>query len=373
MISADKLTEEQWLEIENILPDREKKIGKCMLNLGSLKKKYTENKVLKVFGEKFFLNEIKGKFKKRFFNEEKKMKNETSKASKAKEGKKAKGNKKGKNSIYYNHIKNKSKTDVLEKLKSLLETDQVDSLLVQKNFGFSSDILEIKIMSFFVYSSLCSNEKNEIYEVIISMGKVLENYKNFKGLLTVPDEETGQTEGEVSETLIKLSFIYLNHLKKRCEYSVKTVFHLYPNLIYQSKFHDYFQIIDIQPFPSQTEMIEIIKKSFDGKGNSNGLLLFYRTLVGSGKTSTCIALASLVISLRKEFPEKYGDLTLIFCCGVPNVRIQVGQMVFNSIDYEKDFSFAVGSSGFKQGHRVINHFSCKNAGSYQIIKKLILF
>ena len=58
-------------------------------------------------------------------------------------------------------------------------------------------------------------------------------------------------------------------------------------------------------------------------------LIFYKTMIRSGKTTTSISLATLVNELKHLDPKKYELLQLVYCCVIKSVRAQVGRLAYN--------------------------------------------
>lgn len=78
----------------------------------------------------------------------------------------------------------------------------------------------------------------------------------------------------------------------------------YPKLPYFNSYDRFFPTLDIKPYPSQMELMQAVKKSLDENDRfSNPILIFYKTMLGSGKTSASIALSQFIKEIKKANPE----------------------------------------------------------------------
>lgn len=362
---ANKLTQEEWREIEIECNEFELRVIKIMLDSSSLYPISSQDQLkIEVLGESLYQELLHEKVLKHFFSEEAEKLKENKKEEKQKKEKgkgKAKkgGQKKGKNDIYEKFIKNEKKKKIEELFLDTLKASP-ESLFRQKNFGFSSCILEIKFISFLVLYKLLKDKEEWVYEIIIGLKKCLISYENYKGKLHYDEKNLGASEA-VAETLIGLVKSFLDSIIEMNVFSMRITFIRYPKLIYHTIFDKYFQNIQLKPYASQKEILKILrnycKKKENRLNNPQGMLVFYKAMIGSGKTTVCVALSSMVNNLRIEYPMEYENLQVIFCCGLTQIRIQVGQLLFNALNYEK-ISFAIASSEEKA---VIlrRHFSCK--------------
>ena len=57
--------------------------------------------------------------------------------------------------------------------------------------------------------------------------------------------------------------------------------------------------------------------------NSDETMICYKSMISSGKTTVCIALAQYARSLRLLNPVKYENLTILYCCSLETVCTQV--------------------------------------------------
>lgn len=367
MIRTQKLTQEEWEEIEVDLTDFEQRVCSLMLKAGCLydPKDIGEKKLkLEVLGEDLFQELLNSKVKKYFFSE----KIEKSSDSKAKKGSKKEkpeknekkgGNKKGKNVLYENFMKAEKRKKVEDLFIDMIKANN-DALFRQKNFGFSSNILEFKLISFMCLAKIYKDREDWLYEIIIGLKKCLQVYESFKGPLFF-DEKGTKLDVNVSITLIQYIKEFLDSLIEMNVFSMKITFVRYPKLLYHTIFDSFFENIQVKPYRSQREVIQALRNYYHDNRNSNtprGLLIFYKAMIGSGKTTVSLALASMIKQLREK-DENYKNTSVIFCCGLTQIRVQVGQLAYNSLEFDK-VTFAVATM-WSDGTTFVqrNHFSCK--------------
>ena len=150
-------------------------------------------------------------------------------------------------------------------------------------------------------------------------------------------------------------------LKDYYHYSNTNVIIRYPKLVYYTGYDKYFPTLDVKPYDSQIEFIEGVKSAFNQKGSiSQPTLLFYRTMIGSGKTSASLALSQLIKEC-KLIDNKNKNLQVLYSCLIGSVRVQVGRYCYNK---KQKFALAAMEQSIKDNNyyypRVINSWSCKN-------------
>jgi len=87
--------------------------------------------------------------------------------------------------------------------------------------------------------------------------------------------------------------------------------------------------MDIKPYVSQIQYIQAVKSAFNEKGSiAKPTVIFYRTMIGSGKTSGVLALSQLVNEC-KLLDNKNNNLQIIYSCLIGSVRVQVGRYCYS--------------------------------------------
>ena len=143
---------------------------------------------------------------------------------------------------------------------------------------------------------------------------------------------------KVSPTLILDMKLCIKGLKEYYNYTNKKIIINYPKLVYYTNYDQYFPTLDIKPYDSQIQFIQAVKKSLDAKkALDKPTLIFYKTMIGSGKTSASLALSQLIKD-AKTADAKNSKYQLVYSCLIGSVRIQVGRYAYN-----KDQKFALGA------------------------------
>lgn len=109
-------------------------------------------------------------------------------------------------------------------------------------------------------------------------------------------------------------------------YNIKKVINKYPKLVYYTEYDKYFPTLDIKPYNSQIEFVKLIKDSLTSDKPS---MLFYKTMIGSGKTTASISVANLISEMKILNDKQNKHLQLIYCCVIKSVRAQVGKLAYN--------------------------------------------
>ena len=203
---------------------------------------------------------------------------------------------------------------------------------MQVDFGLKQKKLELKLITFFyVAYYIRKNKVNqkidecEIFELINILIKMVRIFSHLQG----PSVIDNTRKIEVSQTLIRDLKYCIKGLKDYYHYTNKTVIIKYPKLVYYTNYDKFFPTLDIKPYDSQIEFIQAVKSAFNEKGNLNRpTLIFYRTMIGSGKTSASLALSQLVHEC-KLLDAKNNNLQVVYTCLIGSVRVQVGRYCYN--------------------------------------------
>ena len=110
----------------------------------------------------------------------------------------------------------------------------------------------------------------------------------------------------------------------------------------------------IKGFKPYQHQIEISSKLYNSLKVDTPLLISLRTMTGTGKTTTVVALAKIVAQAKLVFP-KHINTILIFCCNLRSVMDQAAQWLFNA-----NIPFAVGSIDADKIVKIINNYNCSN-------------
>ena len=133
----------------------------------------------------------------------------------------------------------------------------------------------------------------------------------------------------MSPTLIRDIKLCIKGLKEYYHYTNKTVIIKYPKLIYYTSYDKFFPSLEISPYDSQIEFVQAVKSAFNERGNiARPTLIFYRTMIGSGKTSSSVALSQIVQEC-KLLDGKNNNLQVLYTCLISSVRTQVGRYCYN--------------------------------------------
>lgn len=205
-------------------------------------------------------------------------------------------------------------------------------------YGFSAKYAEIRLITFLYAIKYFMDKKDPIlassYELIIGIEKTLKNISTMKGL---------------SQNLIIDLQKKHNYFKNYCNFNYGTMFDKFPRLCVMTVFDTVFPAASIKPYHSQQVLMDYIKEY-------NAGLYFYKAMIGTGKTTFIIALASYVQKLRMQQKGKNSKLNtqLIFTCSIEPVRHQVARMSYN-----QEIPFAIAVIDNEGILKVINNYSCK--------------
>lgn len=175
------------------------------------------------------------------------------------------------------------------------------------------------------------------------------------------------TDESVSETfkadIKKSTEGYLEVVK--CDHA--TIFSVARECVYTTNFDFLIPEAGIQLRDHQKEFVDVCRKHFP----TNGALVYYKAMIGSGKTSAAPLLALLLRTFSKR-PK------LLFACNTETVRFDVAKMCFNSgvkfgYSYfhrftKKELESANGAKNTKEGEfRVVRNYNCKTDADLEVI------
>lgn len=338
--SLSKFDRKEWNVIEKPCSQLKTYILNSMLKLGSEEETLVNiDKAIKPFGDRIYLD-IRPKLIEKNYIDEDIPKDVLPKESEKQIKKKGPKNKKNVNKltkediIYQNTMKNVSTA-----LESTLKTFGSDYL--NSTFGFNSRYIEIRLITLiYVANYFLRNSKKikeeKFYDLISGINKTVKNISQHKDISQVCVYDLQQTQKKLTE---KCSFDYYKLFTTYPKYSNITSYDkILPNMV-------------IKPYPSQRDIVNEVKKNQSG-------LFFYSSMIGGGKTTSVIAMASYVRKLR-ETNKQYKDLQIIFTCSVEPVRYDVCHLAYNV-----HIPFGIGVNG---EDRIINNYKCKSDGDRILI------
>jgi hypothetical protein len=246
-------------------------------------------------------------------------------------------------------------TNLCSKITKELEIIETDKSIIDIRYGLTNDYLEIRLLSlmFEIREMFINRSKLEIerYELVVGIRKILQAIKKFN-------------EKQKEDKLEVISFQCINDLEylhdklsKFINYSPMITCEKYPRLIISTKYDKVISFTSLKPYRSQTELIDLVYENVT-KDKINPTLVLLRAMIGSGKTTTSVSIASLVEQIKRS----NIDIELLFCCSVEPVRHQVGAFHYNT-----EIPFGIATMN-KTTPIVTNHFSCGKVHSSRKIK-----
>ena len=328
LISQEKLTASQWKSIEQNASPRDKLVIDALLSLivQQDKKRNTDNN-LGYCGDQIYLDIIRSVLLDREVvnilpepeKEDKKSKNKKSKKIKQKKLKKAE-------LIIMENKKRKISESFQEIVDIIFKTGN-------PSYGFASNYIEIRLATMLLYSKLFESKKKktnqERFDLIQGMQKILHIAKQYSN---------------ISE-IVKTDFSdRIECLKKMFGFTYEILFEKFPQSVYFTEYDDIFPTLTIQPYRSQKLLMEYLTSNSD-------ILVFYKAMIGTGKTSSILPICAWIDQQRKTNKVK---TQIIFCCSIEPVRHQVGKLAYNA-----GFKFGIGTTTDQGRLNIVNHYSCR--------------
>lgn len=396
-VLADKFTREMWLQCEKPMTEDEKKRSMMILELGkntgaSINLDAYNRSKLVTIGDLYKLVRISVKnsnlLKLRAIedgddNSDAESDSESNKNEK--KSKKKKGSNSGKNTW---KPKNKNESEEVNKnvkkisnsSKKLIEQNNIallsnsidDLLLVLKNVnseqkkfndlinGFNFIEYRVIILMRVLEIANSPHVKNEFKEeALIGSKKIYGILKeviikqNENPLYTFFNRICQEQKFRLSEQLVIDLKQKIDELLTRFPMKISTIAKKNPKLVFHDMFEETIPENTIKPHDSQIEFCRKLSENI-----SNGVLMFYKTLTGLGKT-TMIASAC---SFMRTSPQK---LKVIFCCSdlLQSVRIQVLKMAYNV-----GIKFGIATYDSKKNNYIIkNHNNCQTNAERELI------
>ena len=380
-VKFKKLQQSDWYNIEREISDFEKEVSKCMKILGGSNDLLVVSNLI-VLGEDLYIEAVRPMLETiKFVLAKSKIKvqeNNDKKAKKSdKPGKPGKQCKKGVNNFNKEEkmiisINTKKYQDMT---KELLKNFDLKLSKLDFTYGVQNEkIIELKLVIFMFFGYIIQKYPKNIesgVEYIIGITKILDFLKKHDFNSILPNKQF-----KCAQTCIQDLECYLDKIKLVYNYSPYIVFNQYPRLLLSNVYNTYCQLVSVKPYNNQIELINIVESSFE----SNASLIFFRSVIGSGKTTVAISLATLITKLRDK-SNFNSKIKLIFACSVEIVRHYVGKLAYNSgitfaIAHTTDLGTKVTRSFANKEVKHINLIVCDYISAFYLLqssKDYILF
>jgi len=332
-----KFNQSEWVAIEKKMNNFELKVLECLILLGTssnyeVKQEYT------VLGEELYLanRDLLKKPMEFVFD----IQQQEIKKSKKKE------------------IIN-SKTKLILENAKLRSKSQIETVLktftgdFQPKYSFNSDIIEIKgigllYSGWYLFTNNLQYRKKKhllfVFTIMVAIERFINNCQNFEGKNLINGREN------VSTTLLNDLQIWLDKLKTIYTYNGFAIYDHAPELLIYTDYDKAVPSIGIKPRKHQIDMINIMKEN-----NETGYIIAYNPLMGSGKTTSIVAIANYIQIIRKDV--KYKNTVLIFACNLIPVKNHAASLCYNA-----GIKFGMGWKNMVTGkYEITNHFSCANS------------
>tara|TARA_Y100000780_G_scaffold230634_1_gene253284 strand:- start:14411 stop:17566 length:3156 start_codon:yes stop_codon:yes gene_type:complete len=340
-VSHTKLDSRQWSHIELTFNGIQQKIATMMKLYGQ--KEYTPTYTdvnFKTCGDEVYSLIIRPILEKVFKGLPKVEIEQTN--VKVKGVKKGKSKKiRGATGISADEIRKKQIHQKVSKSIELALENVTDIAKFNPNSGFISEFIEIRILTliFCIHNTFRNKSMREadIYELIVGVRKVI------NGALKYNESNPDQIS---QQAIMDLDFLQTK-LSRFKSYSSMVTCEKYPRLIISTDYDRIMPFTSLKPYPSQSELIDTVYDRVNSETIKPTLVLL-RAMIGSGKTTTSVSIASLVESIKRSGV----DIELLFCCSVEPVRHQVGAFHYNT-----EIPFGIGTMD-GANPIVTNHYSC---------------
>ena len=186
-----------------------------------------------------------------------------------------------------------------------------------------------------------------IYSIIIAFIKFINSLNSAE----FPSLGNASVNIKFSSHLLEDSKLVLERIKTLYNFDGMVAYNTSPQLLFFTDFDVAIPTKTFSPYPHQ---IEIITNLYNSLKTNSPLLITLRTMTGTGKTTTVVALAKL-IELAKNIIPQHKNTILIFCCNLKSVMDQAAQWLFNAT-----IPFAIGSIDSDKIVKIINNYNCKS-------------
>ena len=354
---SKKFEQDDWLIAERKLGKFERDVIECLIKLSNNEKSDTDQNYIAIGDNLYIQNRdlLKDPLplisKNLILNEEKEDTNKENKKG-GKKGAKKNGQQLNKADTFRYDIATKKVKSTIE---TLLKAFNIKDF--QPYIAFNSDIIEIKGIGL-LYSGLFLIANKEKYMkkkhlpfafgIIVAIQRFINNCYELDGKNIMNCNE----KTKVSSILIDDLKRWLRILIRIYPYSGFAIYDYAPELLIYTEYDNAIPSTGIRPRKHQIELINTVSENFD-----NGFMIVYNPMIGAGKTTSIVALASKISSLRIKSPEKYGKMQVIFACNLASVKGQAANICYNG-----GIKFAIAGRDPRtgEGYRIVNHNLCKN-------------
>ncbi len=278
-VCFQKLDRDQWNTIEKRVNSFNKQVIECQKKLGydGNNKFILINKKIMCCGDMLYDSIIYPKLIKEKFLEKKKIKETKEKKKKVKGKKKRKTKDEKIQEIIMKKMKKKIEENLDHIINSIKKNDIIET-------SFISNFIELRLIGLlhqsnkYLKKKKIINYEKDVYELIIGLNKSIISVKEYNNYsIKIIDELEN----------------IMNTLKKKINFDIKKIFMSYPKLILITKYDKIFPHTNITPYKSQRDLI-------DNVINNEKCLIFYKAMIGSGKTTSIISISEYARKINEE-------------------------------------------------------------------------
>lgn len=223
----------------------------------------------------------------------------------------------------------------------------INTVHFERNRGLSNSYLECRLITLMFclhHATKYDIPLIESYELITGVDRLLNALKKIDG---------------VDKQLVNDLCYLNNNLKQYIDYSHRVLCTNYPRLLLSTKYDCVIPSTAVKPYTSQLDIMNIVKKY-------NNALIMYNVSIGAGKTTTAAALSAHVHKLRavQKANCKQPTKVLLFVCSIAPVREQVGNLVWNM---QIPFAIATYDRGAESAKVTLNWNCARKRNNVEVI------
>ena len=245
-------------------------------------------------------------------------------------------------------------TNAIESIKDMgtkiIKTFNMNEFSPQ--FGLQSKYIEYVGMSFIYMSKylILNKDKfkkdknlNLLLSIMVSMQRFIDSCSSYMG----NDPIVANKKSIISQMFMEDMNDAYNELDEVFPFDGFVICEKVPELLVYSQFDQYVQMTKIRPREHQMEILNKCHVNME-----KGFFIVYNAMIGSGKTTSIVALAELA---------KHHGKKLLCVCNLKTVQIQMGNLCYNA-----NLRFGVAHCRDDGSVKITPHWQCKN-GSIDII------